>query len=573
MTVSSATSTPTSAATTTTPASTSTSTTPAATTNPSDVDWNALIQSQVDAMLVPATNIQTTITANEAKISAYQQMQTLLGSLATAALPFSTSNTSSLSDSAFSASAATVTANGDVSPSAALGMTVDNGAPSGTYTLTIGQLAQAQQVAGTAVTGASTALGYTGTFSLGLVGGTSANISVNSSMSLQDIAGAINAQQGTTDVQASIVEISSSQYELVLTGTQDGADIATSSVSGDDVLTNLGVTDSSGSFTDVLQKSQPAEITLDGISISRNTNDISDVLTNTTLNLYQATPSGTSITINIGPDANQIATDLQSLVTAYNAYRDFVSTQQQTGADGTAASGTVLFGDGTMNDVMMQLQNAMNTTVGGLSLNDLGLSFSSSNDLELDTTTLQNTLTNNFQGVEALLATQTTTSSTDLSTIASGQSPPSSFTLDITVDGSGNLASASVGGDSSLFTVSGNTILGNAGTAYAGMAFDFTGSSSESIDITSASGIASLLNGISTTASDSTTGTIQTLVSGLQSEDTSLQQQVSDIESQASTYQTQLQTQYATYQASIQEATNTLTYLQALLDANSTSSS
>ena len=572
MTVSSATSTGTTAVSTPSSSTTATTSTPTgATTNPSGIDWNALIQSQVAAKLAAATTVETSITSNQAKITAYQQMQTLLSTLATSALPFSSSNTSSLSSSAFSASTAAITANGDVSPSSVIGMSVNNGAPSGSYTLTIDQIAQAQKVAGTSVASQSTALGYGGVFSIGLVGSASANITVTSGMTLQDLVNTINAQDSTTNVQASIVQISSTQFEMVLTGTQDGVDIATTSVSGDNVLNKLGVTDGSGNFSDQVQKAQSAIITLDGIEITRNTNDISDVLSNTTFHLYQPTPAGTSLDIAISPDTSQISTALQTLVTSYNAYRDFVTAQQQTGSDGTAASGTVLFGDGTMNDIMNQLQDAMNTTVGGLSLNDLGLSFTSTNDLQLNTTTLQTALTDNLPGVEALLATQATTSSGDLTTIAAGNAAPSPFTLDVAVDGSGNLVSASVGGDSSLFTISGNTILGNAGTPYAGMAFDYTGTTSQSITVTTTPGIASLLNGIATSASDPTTGSLQSLVSGLQTQDTTLQQQVTDIQAQASDYQTQLQAQYAQYQAAIQEATTTLTYLQSLLNATTQS--
>ena len=155
---------------------------------------------------------------------------------------------------------------------------------------------------------------------------------------------------------------------------------------------------------------------------------------------------------------------------------------------------------------------------------------------------------------------------------AANGTAPSQFTLDLTVDGSGHLTSASVGGDTSLFTVSGNAIIGNTGTPYAGMAFDYTGSTSQSIVVTSTSGIASLLNGIADTAADPSFGSLQTLTSSLQTEGTSLQQQVSDIQSSAAAYQTQLQTQYAQYQAAIQEAQNTLTYLSALLNSKSSSS-
>ncbi|HEY6833113.1 MAG TPA: flagellar filament capping protein FliD [Pseudolabrys sp.] len=572
MTVSSATSTGTT--TSTVPSTTTTGTTTAgASTNPAGIDWNALIESEVEAKLAPATTIETSITNNQAKISAYQQMQTLLSSLASDALPFSNSNTTSLSDSAFSARTAAITASGDISPDAVLGMTVDNGAPTGSYTLTVQQVAQEQKVAGTVVSDESDPLGYTGAFSIGLDGGTSANINVTSSMSLQDVVSAINAQENTTNVQASVVQISGSQYELVLSANQDNANIVTTSTSGDDILTNLGVTDGSGNFTDQLQTAQPAIITLDGIQMTRNSNDISDVLSDTTFHLYQPTPDGTSLNIDISPDTSQMTTALQTFVTDYNAFRDFVTSQQQLNSDGTVSSSSVLFGDSTMTDIMNQLQSAMNTTVGGLSLNDLGLSFTDTNDLQLDTTTLDTSLTDNLQGVEALLATQVSSSSGDLSTMAPGTNAPSSFTLDLAVDGSGNLVSASVGGDSSMFTVSGNVIIGNLGTPYAGLALDYTGNTSQSITVTSTSGLASLINGIGSTASDPTTGTLQSLVSGLQTQDDTLQQQVTDIESEASTYQANLQTQYAQYQAAIQEATNTLTYLQSLMDAQSSSTS
>ena len=567
MTVSSSTSTSNSSSTSTPTTSTSTT---SASTNPSGVDWNALIQSQVNAMLAPATTIETTITANQAKIAAYQQLQTLLSSLATAAQPLASSNTSSLSNSIFSAVTATLASTGSASASSNLSMSLTNGAPTGSYTMTISQLAQAQQVAGTAVASQTTALGYTGVFSIGLAGGSTANITVSSGMTLQDLVGAINAQSSTTNVQASIVQaLTGSQFELVLTGTQDGADITTSSVSGDDVLNKLGVTNSSGAFADQLEAAQSAEFTLDGIQLTRNTNDITDLVSGMTFNLLAPTTSGTTLNINVGTDASQITTALQSLVTAYNAYQSNVASQQATGSDGTAASTAVLFGDGTMNDIMNQLQNAMNTTVNGLSLNDLGLSFTSTNQLQLDTSKLASALSSNLTGVEQLLASQATTSSSQLTTIAGNATAPGSFTLDVAVDGSGNLTSASVNGDSTMFSVSGSTIVGNAGTPYAGMAFAYSGSTSQSITVTSTPGIAGLLDSIATTNSDPQNGSLQDLVSNLQTQDTSLQQQVSDIEARASTYQTQLQDQYAQYQAAIATSTTTLNYLQSLMNSSS----
>ena len=539
------------------------------TTTSTSVDWSALITAAVNAKLTAATTISTSITNNEAKVSAYQTLQTDLSTLSSGLSSLATAVVNSLATNAFATRSATISSTGDVSASSALSMSVSNGAATGDHTLTISQVATAQKVVGTSQSSQTSALGYSGTFSLGLGSGSTADVTVTSTMSMQDVVDAINAQTSTTNVQASIVQVSSGSYEMVLTGTEDAADISYSSTSGDDILNKLGVTDSTGAFSDVLQTSQAAKFSLDGISMTRDTNDITDVLTGVTFNLLQATTSGSTINISIEPDTSQITTAIESLVTNYNTFRDAVIAQQATASDGTADSSAVLFGDGTMRDIMDSLQNALNSTVGGLTMADLGLSFNEKNELELDTSTLSNVLSTNLSGVTTLLSAQTKTSSSQLSVVNTGTSPQS-FTLDVTVDSSGNLSSASVGGDSSLFTISGTTILGAAGTAYAGMAFTYSGSTSQSITVTSTSGIATQLYQLSKTYS-STTGSLQTLITNLTDRDNDLQQKVDDIDSAASAYQTQLQTQYANYQAAITSANNTLTYLKALLNSSSSS--
>jgi flagellar hook-associated protein 2 len=565
MTVSSATSSTSSSSTSSTSSDTVTTT---GTTTSTSVDWTELITSEVDAKLAAATTIETNLSTNEAKISAYQTLQTDLSNLASSLESLSTSIDNPLATDVFATRAATISSTGDVSASSALSMTVNNGSATGDHTLTISQVATAQKVIGTSQSSETTALGLTGTFTLGLSGGSTASITVSSSMSMEDVVSAINAQTSTTDVEASIVEVSSGSYEMVLTATSDNADISYSSTSGTDILNSLGVTNSSGSFADVLQAAQPAEFTLDGISLTRNTNDISDVLSGVTFDLLQATTSGATLNISIGVDTTQISSAVQTLVTDYNTFRDAVIAQSATNSDGTASSSAILFGDSTMRDVMTQIEQALGSTVGSMSMADLGLSFNSNNELQLDTGTLSTVLSTNLSGVTTLLSAQTTTSSTQLSVVNTSTSVPSSFTLAVAVDSSGNLTSASVGGDSSLFSVSGDTIIGNSGTAYAGMAFTYTGSTSQSITVTSTSGLASQIYSIANVFSDSS-GPFATLISDLQSQDTDYTNQIDTIQSDAATYQTQLQDQYAQYEASIQSANDTLTYLKALLNSSS----
>ncbi|WP_194404107.1 flagellar filament capping protein FliD [Bradyrhizobium sp. CCBAU 53351] len=543
------------------------SVTTSGTTNSSSIDWSALIQAAVDAKTAQADTISTTITNNEAKISAYQTLQSDLKTLYSGLASLSTAVVNSLSTSAFATRAASISSTGDVSASSALSMTIKSGAATGDHSLTISQLATAHKVSGTAQSSQTDELGYSGTFSIGLEGGATSDISVTSTMSLQDIVDAINAQTSTTNVQASIVQVSSTSYQMVLTGTEDAADISYSSTSGDDIMNELGVTDSSGSFTNVIQAAQSAEFTLDGISMTRGTNDISDVLSGVTFNLLQATPDGTSLNISIETDTSQIQSALETFVTNYNAFRDEVIAQQATATDGTADSSAVLFGDGTMRNIMDALQSALNSTIGGMTMADLGLSFNESNELELGTSTLSDILSTDLSGVTKLLSAQTTTSSSQLSVVNTGTSPQS-FTLDVAVDSDGNLASASVGGDSTLFTVSGTTIIGAAGSIYAGMAFTYSGSTSQSITVTSTSGIATQLYQIAKNYASST-GVLQTLITNLTTRDDDLQQKVDDINGAAATLQSQLQTQYAKYQAAIESANSTLTYLKALLNSSS----
>jgi flagellar hook-associated protein 2 len=447
-------------------------------------------------------------------------------------------------------------------------MAISNGAATGDHTLTVTQIATAHKVIGTAVADKSADLGLTGTFSIGLEGGTSADISVTSGMTLEDLVDTINAQTSTTNVQASIIQISSNQYEMILSATKDNADITTSVVSGDDVLTTLGVTDSSGAFTDVLQESQPAIFSVDGITLTRDTNNITDVLSGVSFSLLQSTPSGSTVKISIDVDTSSIQTALQQFVTSYNAVRDYVTTQQTLSSSGTADTSAVLFGDGTMRSVTTQMEQVLNSIVGDLSMSDLGLSFSDTNDLVLDTSTLATTLADNIDGVIALLATKTTNSSAALAVVNTSSSPPSSFVMDIAVDSSGAL-SVSVGGDSSLFTVSGRTIIGKAGTIYSGMAFSYSSTSSASVTITSTIGIAAQINAIASASSNKTSGSLQDLITNLQSQDDRMQQQIDDINERAAIYRTMLTTQYAKYQSAISSANSTLDYLSALLNASS----
>ena len=563
----------TSTASTTAASASSSSTKGSASTDISKIDWNSIIEASVQAKLAKADSIDVKITGNEAKVSAYQNLQSLLAALKTSAQALrAPTGTLARTDDVFLQRAAFFTANGSVDASSSVSVTTESGAQTGGHDLKILQLAKAHKVAGSTVASASTNLGHAGVISLGTVGGGSADITITSDVTLNEVAEAINNQASTTGVKASVLKVADAQYELVLTASETGRTISASEVSGDDVLNALGVTSADGGFADELQASKRAIVEVDGVEITRSSNDISDIFDGMTFHLYQTTPADTSITVDVGTDLSSAKTAVQSFVDAYNAVRQATAAQQAMSADGTASSDAVLFGDGTLRNISQSTYTALNTSIDDRSMADIGLSFNSSNNLVLDESKLDNALLDNLDAVKSLFTFQMTSSSSDLLLLTRGTSAPASFTIDVTVDGSGNLAMASVGGDSSLFTVSGNRIIGKTGTAYEGYSFVYAGNTSQSIDVSVSSGIAEQIYDVANDAADASDGTLQALMDNLTKADGDLQRRSDDIKSRAESFRTTLTARYAKFQAAIEAAQSTKSYLEALLQLQTSSS-
>ena len=551
-------------------ASTSTSSTSStsSTTSTDDIDWDGLIEEAVAAKLSKADSIDLKITDNEAKAAAYQSMSDLLGNMLDAAQSLrAPSGTSNASTDVFNTRAAYLTANGDVDASSALAATVESGTTTGSYELTVTQLAKAHKVTSASVATNYTDLGYSGTISLGTSAGGSADIEITEDMSLAEIAEAINGVSDTTGVTASVLKVSSSGYQLVLSGKATGTTIT----AGGDVLETLGVIDAEGAFADELQAAQSAIFSVDGIEITSATNDVEDVIDGVTLHLYQTTPDETSITLEIGTDLGTVKDAVLALVDAYNAYREFAYANQQQPTDDNADT-TVLFGDSTLRNINSAVASALNTTVDSSALSLLGLSFDANNNLKLDEDVLDAALLSDLDEIQSLLSFQMESSSSSLMLLQRGTSVPDAFTMDIATDSSGAITSVSVGGDSSLFTVSGTRIIGAAGTAYEGFAFVYAGSASKSVDVSFSTGIAELLYNVAEKATNSSTGTLTKLVTELDETNATLEEKSDDIRERAETYRTNLTNRYANYQAAIESANALLDYLETLLDTwNSTS--
>jgi flagellar hook-associated protein 2 len=540
-----------------------------------DIDWDALVEEVVTAKLAKADTVEVKISDNEARIAAYGELQSLLSTVLEAANVLrAPSGTLDSADDVFLGRTAYVTSSGDTDVSDSLGATVGAGATTGSYTLTVAQLATSHKVIGTAQSSQTADLGLEGTFSLGVEDGTAVEIGVSSDMSLVDLAEAINAQSDTAGVQASILQVASGDFRLILSTVETGQTITTASAWGSDVLLVAGVTDADGTFVNELQAAQDAIFAVDGVEITRSSNEIDDVLEGVTLYLYEATPDGSAVTLEIAADVSAVKEAVLNLVDAYNAFREFAYSQQQvtsTDADGETTA-SVLFADGTMRNISTAITSALTAVTDAGSMAVLGLSFDESNYLVLDEDALDDTLLTDLDAVQTLLSFQMTSSSSKLLLLQRGTTTPPETTLDITMDASGSISGVSVDGDSSLFTVSGTRIIGASGSAYEGLVLVYAGSASLSVDLSFSSGLAEALYNIADGAVDANDGTLTTLVADLEDVNDGLEAKVEDITEAAETYRTNLTARYAAYQAAIEQAETMLDYLTTLIDTWNSSS-
>jgi flagellar hook-associated protein 2 len=628
------------------------------------------VTTKVQPYLDQASAIQTEINTNNTQVAAYQNMQSLLTALQTAASNLTTESLEGTN--VFQSRAANLSSSGSTAASSILSAAVADGTASGTHTVVVNQLAASEAdtsatLALTSSAAISTLTGSTfnGSITIAENGKTSPQaVTISSSMTLSQVAAAINGASTSNGVTASVVSVDASHQVLVLSAADADTPInftdsnsilqALGVVSGSSSSTMTGttasptglagsftihggsataavtftggesvsamaaainsaagasseiqasvtagnqlqITDSAGhplSFSDIsgsalsstgispvpinqVTAAQAANLTVDGVkNIMRTSNTVSDVLTGVTLNLTQADPN-TTVTVNIAPNANTAASAIQSFVTAYNGWESFVQQNEATSSSGGAAASAVLFGDSSLRDASLQVDNAITQEVNGTSLGALGISLDSNNQMQVDATTLDNALNNNFDTVANLFQATLTSSSVNLQPSGTNMSSfTGTITFGITMSGSNiSTLTATSGGQNvaSQFLFAGTTIQGAPGTPYAGMYLNYTGTG-ETATVTSSQGLANQVYTVSNNFASPTEGSLETLISGKQSQNLQFTSQYNNWINEANDYSNFLLTQYSSLTTQIQSAGETLTTLTALMNASNSSS-
>jgi flagellar hook-associated protein 2 len=545
----------------------------------SGLDTQSLIAAAVAQKTAAADTLDAKVTANKTKIAAYQQLQTLVTALSTSMSKLASQNFSSVSTtaSAFQDKSVTLTSSDSTSAGSYVAASADAGAAAASYKLQVTQLAAAEKVASSAMD-QTTALNYTGSFTLQEGSGTAATIDVTPDMTLADLASAINAASATSGVGASIIKDSSGGYRLVLSANDTNQAISATAVSGDDVLGGLGLTGSDGAFADVLQAAQPAIISLDGQQITSDTNNVTDAVSGVSLSLLNTTPTGTTVTLAVQPDYSGVKTAITDFITAYNSLRDFVSSNQVVGANGAVDSSEALFADSLLRSVSQQVGSLVSTpsaTATGAykTLADLGVTIDENNDLQLtDENALDNALLSNLSQVASMFQSTFTPSDPSLKLLQNTSLSGYDFTLDVTAGADGTITGASVNGDANAFTVSGNRLVGAAGTIYAGLSFALVASGDTSIHVNITPGLANQVANFATEFADPSSGLIEQQIDALNDQDTAWSTQSAQIRSDADDYQTSLINKYSNMEQEVSAAQLVQQQIKAILAGASSNS-
>lgn len=363
----------------------------------SGLDLGSIVSGLMAVEKQPLTALKTRQSTVESRISALGTLKSALASLQTAAGNLVPGTTQTLAEkfSSFTAKSADETV---------ATATAKSGVAATKYTLTNITLASAEQVRKT-----ETALGIpsgtgSGTLSIKVGSGDSVDVSVNNGASLTDIAKAINSSKA--GVTASVINDGTAKH-LVITAKESGAN-NTISITGSTGWEGFNFRPSSASADTNSWVSQQAatsaSVDVNGLTITSQSNTISDAVSGLSINLLKASSAGT--TINVTQDnTSSITSALNAFVTAYNTA---ASSMKSMGAyNATTKVAGALQGDAVLRSAQAQVSRLVTAKYGTgdlQTLSDLGISLQKDGTLKLDSTKLNKAIENDFAAVSEMVS-------------------------------------------------------------------------------------------------------------------------------------------------------------------------
>ena len=148
---------------------------------------------------------------------------------------------------------------------------------------------------------------------------------------------------------------------------------------------------------------QYAELIVNGITISRETNSISDIVAGATLTLNEVTSS--NVTLSVATNATTATADLQALIDQINTMRSYLEAATARGANG--AEPGALAGDASISAIKRELSSITTAPLNGFGndpvyLSEVGVKTNRDGSLSLDATQLEKILISNPEKLDAI---------------------------------------------------------------------------------------------------------------------------------------------------------------------------
>ena len=361
----------------------------------SDIDSKSLVQSLVDAERAPReASLSSKIEDTNSQISAYGQVLSSLGTLSEAF--------AGLNDASDFADY-TVNVNGalalDGSPAYSVAATSDISA--GINEIAVTSVATKDRwVSDTGFTAITTPINGGNPFTLTFTQDGTPTSVVVSDPTPEGVVEALNSAD--LGITASLVDTgdASNPYKILVEG-QLGAD------NGFELSSDASVGNTL-SLSALIPRASNAELTVNGVAIERPTNVIDDALTGVTLTL--SAPTAATSQISVERDTSGIETRIRDLVSAFNQANDVFRSMMS--VDGTGEYAGALSGNSGFRLVVDRVAglftNPSSTPSDAYTyLNDIGIQFNRSGQLEIDDDRLADALTSNFDDVVTLLSADT----------------------------------------------------------------------------------------------------------------------------------------------------------------------
>lgn len=285
-----------------------------------------------------------------------------------------------------------VTGNSD-----AVTVSAESGSNTQAFNITDVSLAKADVWNSTSLASKSTPIADLGAGTLTLsVAGKDFDIEYDANSSLNDIRDKIN-EVASDSMTASVLQVGPDSYKLILTAKDTNKAITFSDSNANTVSPAVNLTTALGLSN--IQTAKPATFKYNGVDVTRDKNDITDLISGVTIKLNKNQEPTEVASINIVQNNTSISSEMSLFVSSYNSL--MTNLQDMTRSNRDSGSVGIFNGESFVKSISRELVNLVTSVdANGNSLMDYGIDIDRYGVMSLDSSVLEEKLSTNPQGLE-----------------------------------------------------------------------------------------------------------------------------------------------------------------------------